>query len=177
MTRLLVYRYFECLEAYSQVSVGLPTLGVSWLFPGSSQLNNSESQSLWHQISPQWFSVCLPPGVEPPLWRTPMAMMTVGGHLVPWWMRVQTGALAVGPQGGQRRRVESPVGYSWSGSASWRRDPGSWVVSALGPGRGDFSQAKVTSVTSLLGFASLSVHTVEQMNSPNSLEILSLSEV
>ena len=59
----------------------------------------------------------------------------------------------------------------------WRRDPGSWVVSALGPRRGDFSQAKVTSVTSLLGFASLSVHTVEQMNSPNSLEILSLSEV
>ena len=51
------------------------------------------------------------------------------------------------------------------------------MVSALGPGRGDFSQAKVTSVTSLLGFASLSVHTVEQMNSPNSLEILSLSEV
>ena len=54
-----------------------------------------------------------------------------------------------------------------------------WELSDFSTGsqeRGFFT-AKVTSMTSLLGFASLSVHTVEQMIFPNIVEILSLSEV
>lgn len=91
--------------------------------------------------------------------------------------RVQTGALAVGPQGGQRRRAGKPCGLQLIREGFLEEEP--WELSDFSTGsqeRGFFT-AKVTSMTSLLGFASLSVHTVEQMIFPNIVEILSLSEV